>query len=131
MISANAEDAINVSIADSGNAEESFPWGGVDVDGEELGMGFRPRGLWVFGEGERRFLFGGEFTCREAVEPHEPIGLIEAMLADQGRGLEREASIGSGVWAEAGVVDATKFVLAIEVGGRGEDFAVRCGQWRR
>ncbi len=118
MVLADAEDALYVSIADAGDAEEGFAWRGVDVDREELGMGFRPGGLWVFGEGERGIFFGGKFGCGEAVEAHEPVGLVEAMLADEGCGLERKASVGGGVGTEAGVVDAAKFVLAVEVSCR-------------
>ena len=41
VVFANAEDAIDVFVADAGDAEEGFARCGVDVDGEELGVGLR------------------------------------------------------------------------------------------
>ncbi len=49
------------------------------------------------------------------------------MLADQGGGLERKASVGFRVGAEAGVIDAAEFVLAVQMGGGCEDLAVAGG----
>ena len=45
----------------------------------------------------------------------------------RGVGFEREASVGFGVGAEAGVVDAAQFIAAVKVGGGGEDVAVGGG----
>ena len=60
MVLADAEDALDVAVADAGDAEERFARGGVDIDGEELGVGAGPGGFGVFGEGERGVGFGGE-----------------------------------------------------------------------
>ena len=42
------------------------------------------------------------------VEAHEPVGLVEAMLADERRGLEGETGGGVGDGAEGGVVNAAE-----------------------
>ncbi len=52
VVFADGEDALDVSVADAGDAEEGLAGGGVDVDGEELGVGAGPGGLGIFGEGE-------------------------------------------------------------------------------
>ena len=95
--------------------------------GEELGVGASPGGLGVFGEGEVGVGVGGELGGLEAVEADEPVGLVEAVLADEGGGLEGEAGVGLGVGAEAGVVDAAELVVGVEAGGGGEDVAVGGG----
>lgn len=42
------------------------------------------------------------------VEAHEPVGLVEAMLADERRGLEGETGGGVRDGAEGGVVNAAE-----------------------
>lgn len=121
VVLADGEDAVDVFVADAGDAEEGFAGGGVDVDGKELRVGAGPGGLRIFGQREVWVGVGGEFGGLEAVEAYEPVGLVEAVLADERSGFEGEAGVGLGVGAEAGVVDAAELVGGVEAGG---------GRWR-
>ena len=67
---------------------------------------------------------GEDFGGFEAVEAHEPIGLIEAVFAEEGWWLEGEDFGGFWDGAEGGVVDAAEFVVSVEVVGAGEEVCV-------
>ena len=57
----------------------------------------------------------------EAVEPHQPVGLIEPVLAHQRRRCQRQRAAGIGDRAEGGVIDALEPVGAVEIGAGVED----------
>ena len=78
-------------------------------------------------EGEVFGLAGRYFAGAEAVVTHEPVGLVETVLADEWGGVNGEAEVGVGDGAEGGIVDAFKFVLGVEGGGSLEDGAVGGG----
>ena len=73
----------------------------------------------------------GEFVGVELVEAHQPVGLVEPVLAQQGRLGGREGGGGVGDGAEGGEVDPAEAVIAVEVGAEGEDVAVGALRRRR
>ena len=70
-----------------------------------------------------------DLVVAEAVEAHQPVGLVEPVLAHQRRRLQRQGARRIGDRAEGRVVDALQPVRAVERGAGGEDGRGRW--WRR
>ena len=123
-VAADGGDALGVPDAKAGDAVEHFEGGFCDVDREEVAVAEGPGELGVDVEIEVRVVLGGDFMDVESIEAHEPVGLVEAVLADEGRSFEGEA--GGGVWdgAEGGVVDAVELKVSVEVAGAAEEVGV-------
>ena len=62
-----------------------------------------------FGSAARR-----QLANVESVKAHQPVGLIEPMLADERRRDERQLARGIGNRAERGIIDAPQPLLAVE-----------------
>ena len=89
-------------------------------------MGERPGELRVDIEVEHATL-AADLRHLEAVEAQQPVGLVEPVLAHQGRSGRRQLAARIGDRAEGGVIDPLQPVGAIEIGGEIEDRAVgRC-----
>lgn len=96
----------------------------MEVDGEVVAVAEGPGEFGVELEIEVGVFRGEDFRGFEAVEAHEPIGLIEAVFAEERWWLEGEDFGGLGDGAEGGVVDAAEFVVSVEVVGAGEEIGV-------
>ena len=123
-VATGAEDALHIADAEAGDAEEQFAGGFVDVDREGLAVAESPGEFGVECEVEIGSGGRGDFVDFEIVEAEEPIGLVEAVFADEGWGLQRENGGGFGDGAEGGVVDAFEVVLGVEFVGAAEDGGV-------
>jgi hypothetical protein len=113
-VSAGAQDSVDVADAEPWNAEEHFTGSTVHIDGEAFLMAEGPGEFGVEGEIEVGLSGTGDFIDLESVEAQEPIGLIEPVLADEGRGFDREN--GGGFWdgAKGRVVDAPEMVRGVK-----------------
>ena len=105
VVLADRDNAVDVLVADAWDAKQGLARRGVDVDGKELRVCFGPGRLWILRQRERGILRRGEFGGLKAVEAYEPVGLVEAVLADERRRLERQTRIGFRVRGKARVVD--------------------------
>jgi hypothetical protein len=113
-VAARPEDAVHRAAAEARDAQERLAPRSVHVHGELLAVAQRPGELGVHGEIEvaaRRDLLG-----RELVEAHEPVGLVEPVLAQEGRLDQRKLGGRVGDGREGGVVDALEPVGAVEAG---------------
>ncbi len=126
-VAAGGEDGGHRFQADAGDTEQHLLRGRVDVDRELFAVGERPGELGVDREIEIAGRVRLEFGCCEAVVPHEPIGLIQPVLAHQRRMVGRQAGGGVRDRAERTVVDPAQAICAVEVGAHGQDVAVRTG----
>lgn len=120
-MAACGEDAFHAAEAESGDAQEGFAVGGVDLDGEVFGVSEGPGGLGVEAEVEHGVVWVEELVDAEPVEADEPVGLVEAVFAQERRaGRWREAGV-VGDGDVGGVVDAAESGLVVEPGGGAED----------
>jgi hypothetical protein len=113
------------ALAEAGHTQELLTRGPVHVDGKQIAMKERPRELGIDLQIEVRCLGSDDLPDLEAVEPHEPVGLVEPVLAHERRRLRRQARVAVRERAERGVVDAPQRIRAIESVGREEDVRVR------
>ena len=59
VIAANAQNAVDISVAEAGDAQQRFAWCGVDIHGEKFRMRFGPGQLGILVQTEVRALIGG------------------------------------------------------------------------
>jgi hypothetical protein len=107
-VAAYGDDALGIPDSKAGNADEEFEGGAIDVEGEGAAVAEGPRELGIDVEIEVWIVLGSDLVDVVTVEAHEPVGLVEAMLADERRGLEWETGGGVGDGAEGGVVNAAE-----------------------
>ena len=129
-VAAGGDDHAGRLDADAGHADDEGVVGAVDVDRETLRVTQRPGELRVDLEVE---VGGGavyDLVGAEAVEAHQPVGLIEAILADEGH-----AADGGGQACVVGVeghvtriIDASHARPTVEGGGDAEDVVVGLGR---
>ncbi len=124
---ASLQDSPDAAHAQAGNAEQGFARGGVHIDGEETPVPQGPGQLGVRLEVQVGLLRADQFAGGEAVEAHEPVGLVEAVLADQGWRCLGQQRVGLGHRAECRVVHAFEPVSAVQAAGGFED--VEVGGW--
>ena len=110
-ITSDAEDAVGIANAESGDAVKDELFGAVKINGEELTITNSPGELGVeikvkVGEGIRDN-FGGF----KSLKAHEPIRLVKPVFANKRRGLEGKNGRGLRNWAEGGVVNAAETVV--------------------
>ena len=90
-------------------------------------MAQRPRELGVDVQVEHaalRGIFADDFPDLEPVEPQQPVGLVEAMLALQGRRPQRQLRGGIRDGTEGGVVHATHAELSVQRVAADQDVAI-------
>ena len=100
-----SDDAVDSFCAKTGHAQQLLAAGAVDVEREAVAVAQRPGELWIDVERQHRAVVD-DLTDIETVEPHQPVGLVEPMLAQQGRLNQRQSAAGIGDRAKGGVVDA-------------------------
>ena len=100
----------------------------VDIERKAAAVPQRPGELWIDVERQHAFGLVDDFAGGKTVKPHQPVGLVEPVLADQRRRRQRQSAAGVGDRAEGGVVDALQLVGAVEVGA---GVAGWSGRWRR
>ena len=83
-------------------------------------MAQRPGELGVHVQRQHAILDADDLAGIETVEPHQPVGLVEPMLADQGWCAQWQRTAGIRDRAEGGVIDPLQFIGAVQV-GRGRD----------
>ena len=87
---ARDKDALRADHADAGNAQQRFVIRAVDLDREEVGVPQRPAALGIEQRVEVRLAFVEQLAGAKAVEPQQPIRLIESVLAQKRRlGIQR------------------------------------------
>ena len=92
----------------AGHTKDVLVGGFVDVNREELGMAQGPAELGVDVEVEVGVLVVDNLIDTELIEAHKPVGLIESVLAHQGRLFQDGQTRVVGVDADvAGVIDAS------------------------
>ena len=69
----------------------------------------------------------GDLLRAEIVEAHQPVGLVEPVLAHQRRALERQHRAGVGDRAEGRIIDAAQVEPVVEPAAFGHDVAVGRG----
>ena len=92
--------------------------------GKRSRMRERPCELGIEVEPEHAALRRNDLLVREAVVAHQPVGLVEAVLARQRRRLQRQGRRGVGNGAERRVVHAAQAVGAVQPGAGREDGAI-------
>ena len=100
---ARCEDALDRLGAEPGHAQQHLPRRAVDVDREAVAKLERPGELGVDVERQHAVVVGraDDLRRREAVEAHQPVGLVEPVLAHQRRALERQHGAASGIGLKA------------------------------
>ncbi len=93
-----------------GHAQQVFAAGAVDVEREALAVAQRPGELRIHVQRQHAVIVIDDLVGVEAVEAHQPVGLIQPMLADQRRGAQRQRTAGIGDRAEGGVIDTLEIV---------------------
>ena len=87
---ARDKDALRADHADAGNAQQRFVIRAVDLDREEVGVPQRPAALGIEQRVEVRLAFVEQLAGAKAVEPQQPVRLIESVLAQKRRlGIQR------------------------------------------
>ena len=113
--------------AQAGHAQQQLARGGVEVDGKALAVGQGPGQLGVVLQRQHALAGGArghQLAGLEAVEAHQPVGLVQPVLAHQRRGDQRQLGAGVGDGAERRVVDAAQAVAAVEAGAGEDDVAI-------
>ncbi len=121
---ADVEDAIHVPHAEAGDAQQDLTARGLHIDGEIMAVAQRPGEFWVEIKIEVGQLGREDFRGFETVETHQPIRLVKPVLADEGRGFDRQVTGRLGDGAEGGVIDATHLEIPVKVVGAGEEIRV-------
>lgn len=81
---------LRADYADAGNAQQRFVIRAVDLDREEVGVPQRPAALGIEQRIKVRLAFVEQLAGAKAVEPQQPIRLIESVLAQKRRlGIQR------------------------------------------
>ena len=73
----------------------------VLIDGEQFRLLQGPRELRIVLETEEAVLGAARVVGVEAIEPHQPVRLIQPVLAQQRRGCSRQGRGGSGIGLKA------------------------------
>ena len=110
-ITSDAEDAVGIANAESGDAVKHKLFGAVEINGEELTITNSPGELGVeikvkVGEGIRDN-FGGF----KSVKTHEPVCLIKPVFANKRRGFEWKNGRGLRDGTEGGVVNTAETIV--------------------
>lgn len=122
---APCNDTLGRLKADSGDPQDFFVVGPVEVHGEELWMALGICKFRIDGEIEIGTVGSEEFFQLEAVEAHEPVGLIEPVFPPQGWLLERgQAGILATDGDEGGVIHSFQMVRTVKLPGEVQDFIV-------
>ena len=108
--------------------QQQFARGAVDIDRKAFAEFQRPGQLGIHVERQhpvraRRLL---HFIWTIAIEPHQPVRLIEPVFPDQGRTFERQDRAGIGNRAEGRVIDPTQAVLPVKRAGPAHDLGIAC-----
>lgn len=99
------DDALDCLGAEARHAQELLAAGTVDVEREAIAVAQRPGELWIDVERQHGAVVD-DLADVKTVEPHEPVGLVEPVLAQQWRLYQRQRAAGIGDRAEGGVIDA-------------------------
>ena len=128
---ARGQQAVHRLHAKAGHAQQQFARGGVEVDRKTLAVRQRPGQLGVHVQRQHAGLAAWvalagrhDLVVGEAVKAHQPVGLVQPVLAHRGwRGQWQGAGrVGDG--AEGRVVHAPQPVHAVQPRAGGEDGAV-------
>ena len=107
------------------HAQQQLARGGVQVHRKTLAVRQRPGQLGVHVQRQHAHLRGGnDLIVGEAVKAHQPVGLVQPVLAHRGRRGQRQGARGVGDGAEGRVVHPPQPVHAIQPCAGGEDGAV-------
>ena len=108
---ARGQDALDNAGSQARNAQKRLARSAVDVDRKQSPVAQSPGELGVALEIEHAIARSiKDFLGREAVEAHQPVGLIKTMLTHQRRTPQRQALRGVRNRAEGGIVDAPQTV---------------------
>src|ERR1700761_6983677 len=86
---ARGDDAIDGVAAKTGYAQQFLAAGAGDIERETVAMAQRPGEFRIDVERQHAGV-SNDFVDAETVEAQQPVGLVKPVLADQGRGGERE-----------------------------------------
>ena len=124
-VPARGQNALDDARADPRDAQQRLARRAVDVDRKEATVAQRPGELGIAVEVEHAVPVRVEdFLCVETVVAHQPVGLIEPVLAHQGRPAQGKVPRGVRDRAERGVIDALQPIGRVERGGTGDDVPV-------
>jgi hypothetical protein len=123
-VASDGGDALSIPDAEAGDSVEDFQGGAVDIDGKEMAVAEGPGEFGVDIEIEIGLIASRDFIDAVSVEAHEPICLVEAVLADEGWGWRGEAGGGVGDGAEGRVVDAAELKISVKVASAFEEVGV-------
>ncbi len=111
-----------------GHAQQLFLGGAIDIDRELFAKLERPGELGI--DVERQVAVGlgrlHHFDRLVAVEPHQPVGLVKPVFADQRRAFQRQHRAGIGDRREGAVIDAAQAEIVIQPARLADD--VRIGR---
>ena len=110
-ITPDAEDAVGIANAESGDAVKHELFRAVEIDGEELTVTNSPGELGVEIKVKVRQGIRNNFGGFKSVKAHETICLVKPVFANKRRGLERKNRRGLRNGAEGGVVNAAEPVV--------------------
>ncbi|MNV44161.1 hypothetical protein D3C71_1359100 [compost metagenome] len=125
---AGGQQAVHRLHTKPGHAQQQFARRGVQVDRKTLAVRQRPGQLGVHVQRQHALLrCRHDLVVGEAVKAHQPVGLVQPVLAHRGWRGQRQGAGRVGDGAEGRVVHAPQPVHAIQPGAGGEDDAVAGG----
>ena len=110
VMPANLQESRHGSPAESRHSQEFFTGCAVDVNRERFQVTHCPRQLGIGAQIEVRRRCRGEFVNIEPVAAEQPVGLVEAMFADQRRRHRRKIRVGTLERRERRVIDTAQSV---------------------
>ena len=126
-LAARIHDALDVACAQPGYAQQHLARRRVEVDREAIRVAQRPCQLGVDVQVEHAALPRNvchDFLHVEPVEPQQPVGLVQAVLAQQRRRAQRQLGGGIGNGTEGGVIHPAHAELAVQRIAADQDRAV-------
>lgn len=93
VLLARTQHAIDGSLPEARRAKQHLARRDIDIDRELLRVPHSPRRFWIDAHVEVRLVGRRQFFDAKTIEAQQPVGLIEAMLTDERRGLSRQECV--------------------------------------
>ena len=110
-ITSDAEDAVGIANAESGNAVKHELLGAIEINGKELAITNSPGELGVEIKVKIGEVIRDNFGGFKTVKTHEPIRLVKPVFANKRRRSERKNGRGLRDRAEGGVVNTAETIV--------------------